>query len=104
MNNKFGDCPARMSDGRIYTDYRPGCLLNNTIKVSNQLINNHDYRMYLTRNAKKIMNTNNKYIMYKYNCESCIDTMLPESTEISCDKDICNHKVINKKGLGQGRR
>ena len=103
MNNKFNDCPARMSDGRIYTDYRPGCFVNNTIRASNKLINNFDYRMYLTRNADKIMNNNKQYVIDKYNCKSCEDTMLPESTKVKCNTDVCKRKVVDTKGLGQGR-
>ena len=104
MNNKYDNCPARMSDGRIFTDYRPGCFLNNSIIVSNKLTNNFEYRMYLTRNADKIINTNNKYIQYKYGCKDCDDTMLPESTKVICDKQVCRRKVVNTKGLGQGRQ
>ena len=104
MNNKSDSCPARMSDGRIFTDYRPGCLLNNSLRVSNKLLNNHDYRMYLTRNASKLMENNNKYITSKYGCDSCVDTMLPESTMVVCNKDTCKQVVVNRKGLGQGRK
>ena len=27
-NNKYFDCPALMSDGRVFTDYRPSSYVN----------------------------------------------------------------------------
>ena len=104
MNNKFKDCPARMSDGRIFTDYRPGCFLNNSIRASNKLINNFDYRMYLTRNADKIINYNKETSTKINSCDNCSNTMLPESTKVVCNKEVCQQKVVNTSGLGQGRQ
>ena len=107
-NNKYLDCPPRMSDGRHFTDYRPGCHLNNQIKVNNKLLNSFEYRMYLTRNASDLMNGNRNYISQKNGCTSCMEpydvgTMLPESTMVTCNKDNCDTKVTDTKGLGQGR-
>ena len=33
-NNKYFDCPALMSDGRTFTDYRPSNYVNDLIKTT----------------------------------------------------------------------
>ena len=45
--------PARMSDGRQFTDYRPNCYLNNEL---GQNMGSWQYRTFLTRNAVEIHN------------------------------------------------
>ena len=52
-NNKFFGCPPRMDDARHFTDYRPNCHLNNTLKANNKTFNSFQYRMFLTHNANK---------------------------------------------------
>ena len=38
-NNKYFDCPPRMSDGRNFTDYRPSCDVNNAYLNQKQILN-----------------------------------------------------------------
>jgi len=45
------DFPARMNDGRQFTDYRPNCYLNNQL---GQNMGSWQYRYYLTNNAAEI--------------------------------------------------
>ena len=54
-NNKYFDCPALMSDGRQFTDYRPSCDMNNMYRVKNGIPNSFQYRIFVTNNAEKIM-------------------------------------------------
>ena len=54
-NNKKFKCPPRMDDGRHFTDYRANCHVNNLVRANNKILNSHEYRMFLTHNAKKIM-------------------------------------------------
>ena len=50
------DFPARMSDGRQFTDYRSTCYLN----IPEQKMSTYQYRQFLKHNAEKIMgNFNN---------------------------------------------
>ena len=107
-NNKYLDCPPRMSDGRHFTDYRPGCHLNNQIKVNNKLLNSFEYRMYLTRNAKNIIHSNRVNNCSKNCCGPCqkpynVGTMLPESSKVTCNKNNCNVSNTDANGIGQGR-
>ena len=107
-NNKHPNCPPRMDDGRHFTDYRPRCQLNNLIQMNNNINNSFQYRMYLTRNAEALMDSNRAYISKKNSCGPCMEpynqgTMLPESTKVSCNNNSCNAEVVDTKGLGQGR-
>ena len=49
---------TRMADGRHFTDYRPSCELNNDISRDNNLNNSLDIRLFLQRNAEKLMDVN----------------------------------------------
>ena len=51
-NNKYLNSPALMADGRTFTDYRQSASLNNLLKTNSNSFNSHEYRMFLTRNAK----------------------------------------------------
>jgi hypothetical protein len=43
-NNKYFDCPARMDDGRGFTDYRPNSTVNDMIRYSNNIMGSNEYR------------------------------------------------------------
>ena len=68
-NNKYFDCPALMSDGRIMTDYRSSNTVNDMIRISNNTLSSYDYRNFLTNNATNIMKINNDYIYNKNSCK-----------------------------------
>ena len=40
-NNKFFNAPSRMSDGRIFTDYRHNAELNDNIMTNNKVLNSY---------------------------------------------------------------
>ena len=69
-NNKYFDCPALMSDGRIMTDYRSSTTLNDMIRLNNKVHSSNDYRQFLVNNAEDIMNVNENYITEKNACKS----------------------------------
>ena len=107
-NNKFFGCPPRMDDARHFTDYRPNCYLNNTLKANNKTFNSFQYRMFLTHNADKLMEMNRKDNCEKNCCGPCQQpydqgTMLPEQEKVSCNRNTCNVTAGAKNGLGQGR-
>jgi len=108
-NNKYFNCPPRMSDGRHFTDYRPSCDVNNLIIVNNNTLSNFDYRMYLIENAEKLMDINRMYTVEKNSCGPCKEpyndgTMLPEKTKVTCDRNSCKNSSNVLNGLGQGRK
>lgn len=107
-DNKYFDCPPRMSDARHFTDYRPNCMVNNKLRIQKNLKNSFEYRNFLSRNAEDIMK-HNLEVAYKINgCGSCKkpyheNTMLPEKEVLHCEKDNCQTVKKDKNGLGQGR-
>lgn len=73
MNNipRLNQCPPRMEDGRHFTDYRPRCVVDSTIRSQNNINNNFDYRMFLTNNGTNLVELF-RYKAYKKNkCQTC---------------------------------
>ena len=60
-NKSYASCPARMDDGRHFTDYRPNCFVNNLIQSQNSITDSYKYRMFLQENASKLMELNRLY-------------------------------------------
>ena len=48
-----------MADARFCTDYRPSSYINGAIKVSNNIKNSYEYRLFLQRNANQLFQLNN---------------------------------------------
>ena len=69
-NNKYFDCPALMSDGRLMTDYRSSDTVNDMIRINNDVKSSNNYRQFLTHNAENIMSINEDYIVEKNGCKS----------------------------------
>ena len=61
--------------GRAFTSYKPNCEVNRGIKEAYNLQNNYSYRMFLQRNASKLMQQDREYSKRKNqltcNCPSC---------------------------------
>lgn len=58
LNNIYENYPPLMSDTRYITSYKGNQQLNDHIKEKNNIQTNFDYRMFLTHNGEKIMETN----------------------------------------------
>jgi len=70
-NNKFGKCskcPAFMDDSRLFTNYLPNSKLNTYITKINNITNNDEYRVFLQKNASKIMENEKKFIEDNKKC------------------------------------
>ena len=94
------DFPARMADGRMFTDYRQNCTLNNSIAKN---MGSWEYRNYLTNNATQIHNQFITSIESEVACTKCSDnTVLPVKTVINCSQDSCTYRMNDQNGLGQG--
>jgi hypothetical protein len=100
-NNKYFDCPALMSDGRIMTDYRSSNTVNDMIRISNNTLSSYDYRNFLTNNATNIMKINNDYIYNKNSCKSGQMTDIPFTDVCSYNTQVsvCR-KTNNPRGIG----
>ena len=102
-NNKYFDCPALMSDGRAFTDYRPSNYVNDMIRINNQVYDSYNYRQFLIQNADKLMSVNNEYNMLKNDCPSCNyqATAVPNESVCMYNKKFGLCKTDDCNGLGQ---
>lgn len=95
------DFPARMSDGRVFTDYRQNCTLNNSISKN---MGSWEYRDFLTNNASQIHSSFLSELEATTKCTKCSDnTVLPVKTVLNCSTDSCTYQMNDPNGLGQAR-
>lgn len=59
-----------MQDARIFTDYRPNCVLTNSLQQKAGIKDSNEFRKYLQQNALNIIKSNKDCIPLK-NCELC---------------------------------
>ena len=108
--NRHYDCPPRMADGRIFTDYRPRCDINYSA-LGDRLktgISSYDYRQVLIASAEQIISDQRSVAYNNALCGPCMapydsGTMLPESSRMVCTAQTCAVKVGDPAGLGMGR-
>lgn len=69
-NNRFwyDNCPALMSDSRLFTNYLPNRMLNDKIKEKLNINSNLEYKNYLINNAKNILNNERQYLKDNSTC------------------------------------
>lgn len=98
-DNFYKDFPARMSDGRFVTDYSPNCNMNLSAQKN---MSSWDYKLFLTRNAEKIMSHIHNYENSVYGCDNCNDPNIPLSHQFeqNCAKGGCHIKQVNPNGAG----
>ena len=95
------DFPARMSDGRQFTDYSQNCLMNNRITGSR---GSWLDRYYMIHNAESVHRKVMGAVEASTKCTKCTDnTVLPVQTVINCTPEGCNYKMNDPAGIGQGR-
>ena len=94
------DFPARMSDGRMFTDYRQNCILNNNLSKGK---GSWEYRNYLIENSNQLIQGFIKDQELLTACTKCSDnTVLPVKTIMNCNAIGCNYHLNDLNGLGQG--
>lgn len=114
-DNKYSNCPPRMADGRMFTDYRPRCIANfavaggANVEGNFDLPNSYEYRQYLTKHASEIIAKNREMAYQNNSCGPCTNpynegTMLPEKNMIKCDANKCSFYSNDATGLGLGRQ
>jgi hypothetical protein len=105
MQQSVGEsCPPRMSDGRSFTQYIPGCELIGPNMSSNQS------RAHLMANADALMKRNRELAFNNGCTMTCFDpattsgTALPELNYMSCNNRTCEIVPGVQAGLGMGRK
>lgn len=106
-SNKHFDCPPRMADGRLFTDYRPRCDVN-FIRGDGVPRDSYEYRQFLMNNADGLMAAWRGDAYAGARCGPCVPpynvgTMLPEQNRVKCDAKTCTTGDAVPFGLGQGR-
>lgn len=98
-DNKFFDCPARMNDGRQFTDYRPSCDMESSTRVG---MSSYDYRMFLTQNASQLMDKNRSSAASTSLCSVCDGNTVPPPSvvQICTEKDQCTYQAGSPYGIG----
>jgi hypothetical protein len=100
-NNKYFGSPARMDDGRAFTDYRSSSSVDDMIRYSNNVMNNYEYRQFLIHNADNIINVNNKYTQDKIGNVNCNQNPVPSiNTVCDVNKQSSKCNVFDKNGIG----
>lgn len=99
-NNKYFDCPARMDDGRTFTDYRQNSTVNDMIRYSNNTMSSYEYRQFLIHNASKIMEVNNTYLKEKVGCDSCDYVEVPFQTTCTWNETFGKCSMTDPNGVG----
>jgi hypothetical protein len=89
-----------MADGRLFTDYRPECYVNNLLRMSNNITSSYLYRQYLIHNASQLMNMNRQYANEKAGCKSCNAKEIPFYQKCDVNMVNTNCKINNANGIG----
>jgi len=99
-NNKYFDCPARMDDGRTFTDYRSNNTVDDMIRYSNNVMSSYEYRQFLINNANNIMNVNTQYTNDKLSMSNCTAPEIPFKTICDVNKQYSNCSTNDLNGIG----
>ena len=99
-NNKYFNCPARMSDGRQFTDYRPNCYVNNLLRYNNKTMSSYEYRQFLINNGSELMNINNQYISQQVGCEPCNAPVIKNQSECVYNRQSGSCRINDVNGIG----
>jgi hypothetical protein len=70
MDNFYKNCPAKMSDGRIFSDYRSSTRKNEYMKFINGITRDDDYRIFLQNNGQQIVNSEFNFYKKSQTCQS----------------------------------
>lgn len=68
-NNTYSELPPLMSDGRNFSNWNPGNVIDNQIKKKNNITNNNEYRKYLIKNGNNLVKLNQQEACN--NCGCC---------------------------------
>tara|TARA_A100001015_G_C15016562_1_gene725816 strand:- start:1627 stop:2100 length:474 start_codon:yes stop_codon:yes gene_type:complete len=101
-NNKFFNCPALMSDGRAFTDYRSSCYINTNLLNKNDFNSSYQYRQWLIHNAVKLMNNNNAYNNRLNGCAPCNADPVPLQGVCVNNGYVPKCRATDDDGLGLG--
>jgi hypothetical protein len=94
--------PARMADGRLFTDYRPNCKLL-PIKKQAGPFAEFDLHSKMYQNAEGQRNTDRMLTVMRAANTVCVDTMVPELTKRVYTWAGPQERPAQPVGIGTGR-
>ena len=95
------DFPARMADGRTFTDYRANCIMNHELSGAK---NSFVYRYFLENNGAQIEQGMLSKLDADVKCDDCnAQTVLPVQTVQNCNLGKCTISMNDPNGLGLDR-
>jgi hypothetical protein len=100
----YTSAPARMADGRLFTDYRANCQTLPPLMGGTWA--DHDRRVVMRASAAgRIADDRRKAALRAgTGSESCVDTMLPELTKrVYAWNGPVTERIVEPVGLGAGR-
>lgn len=98
VTDNFKDFPARMSDGRAFTQYQANCLLNTTISSG---LDSYQFRQKLITETDNILENQRKLLGDKFLCSTCNKATIPSEMFVqSCDNGNCYIDKISNEGVG----
>ncbi len=71
-DNKFGECcncPAKMSDGRLVTNYLSTSKIVSYIKEVNNISDEHEFRHFLQTNGASILEKEREFLKQNKTCD-----------------------------------
>ena len=106
-NNQYFNAPARMSDGRLFTNYKDSYVMNTALAKRCNVNGPEQYRNYLEHNSLQLRQTLGNERCEKVCTFPCMDqqrgTLLPEKVMETCGQESCKFTLSYEDGLGLGR-
>lgn len=81
-NNYDFNSPARMSDGRLWSQWSPDAVVNERIQRKEGIQSNWAYRQFLQNNGLQIMNYNNQEACYTLGLDPHYNTNATPSSNV----------------------
>jgi hypothetical protein len=105
VNPHYAGAPVRMSDGRLFTDYRENCsMLVPHPKGSPAFGASFEDKQRMQQDGLFLIGTDRSLTVMKAGTlGGCVDTMVPELSKRVCGWDGCTTLPGHPAGIGQGR-
>lgn len=104
----MAQCPDRMADGRLFTNWRPRSSTQYYNMIANNMPDAYSYRQYMIQNANELIKRNAADAYMRTSCGPCDvpydrGNMLPEMDQQVCDARKCTFRLTDPFGLGRSR-
>jgi len=90
-NRHHDNCPAKMSDGRFASIHLNDYVFNESIKKTNGLMGNNEYRKYLQDNAVDLMNAEFKKVV---SCSCTANKCIHNNSHVRVKSDSLGEEMI----------